>query len=111
MQTREPAMTDHHGPDVSRSIRSDTAARSPTPAPAWAAPMAMSSNPPPVQAGDTVRLAGGGAVMSVERVIYDVERPFARCAWMDARDVLHRAFVNIDALERVEADAPASRSE
>jgi uncharacterized protein YodC (DUF2158 family) len=70
--------------------------------------MAISSQLPPMKAGDKVRLTAGGAVMSIERIIQDAAPPFARCAWMDPRATLHRAFVILDALELVSADEGAS---
>jgi|HubBroStandDraft_6_1064221.scaffolds.fasta_scaffold2006212_1 hypothetical protein len=66
--------------------------------------MAMPGNLPPVRAGDRVRLSSGSAVMTAERVHDDVPSPFAMCTWMDARERIQRAFVNLDALVVVRAE-------
>jgi uncharacterized protein YodC (DUF2158 family) len=52
--------------------------------------------------GDPVRLKSGGVVMTAERVNHGGEPPFARCVWLDARQVLHTAFIALDALALVE---------
>jgi uncharacterized protein YodC (DUF2158 family) len=67
--------------------------------------MAIGGQPTKVKAGDVVRLKSGGAVMVVKQVIDHVQRPFSACAWMDARETLHHAFLDLDALEPAGPDA------
>ena len=98
-------MFDHPSQDFSPSIRSDSAvhARVQPVAPPAPTPnlLQAQSTAPRLEAGDRVRLGSGGALMTIERADYRVERPFAFCSWMDARDKIHRASINIDALELV----------
>jgi len=61
--------------------------------------MATSGYPPPVKAGDRVRLPSGGAVMTVERVFDWVENPFVRCVWMDAWSRVSRGPFDLAAVE------------
>jgi uncharacterized protein YodC (DUF2158 family) len=69
--------------------------------------MATGSNRFEVMAGDVVRLKSGGAVMTAERV-FDREHPFARRVWFDARETIHRAFVNLAALDLVNTEGSVS---
>ena len=70
--------------------------------------MAASGNHAELKSGDVVRLKSGGPVMTAERVFDRVPRPFAHCAWFDGRAALHRAFVNLPALERADPEGPVS---
>jgi len=63
--------------------------------------MGASSDAPQVQVGDRVRLKSGGPVMTAERVMHQAMYPFAQCTWIDARERMNRAFVNLDALALV----------
>ena len=72
--------------------------------------MATSSTSREVKAGDVVRLKSGGAVMTAERVNHAVPVPYTNCSWMDARDNIHRAFINLDALERVDPEGQMSNT-
>jgi uncharacterized protein YodC (DUF2158 family) len=69
--------------------------------------MAMGGNSQ-VQAGDLVRLKSGGPVMTAERVLDHLPRPFALCVWFDARPEFHRSCINLAALERAEAEEMSS---
>jgi uncharacterized protein YodC (DUF2158 family) len=70
--------------------------------------MAISSNRFEVTAGDVVRLKSGGAVMTAERVSDRVEHPFARCIWFDARETIHRAFLELAALDLINPEGPVT---
>ncbi|HLK25714.1 MAG TPA: DUF2158 domain-containing protein [Caulobacteraceae bacterium] len=61
--------------------------------------MGNSSFIPPVQAGDRVQLASGGGPMTAERVYEAVDRPFAKCVWMDAKGNVRREPFDLVALK------------
>ncbi|HLK14182.1 MAG TPA: hypothetical protein VKT78_05205 [Fimbriimonadaceae bacterium] len=45
---------------------------------------------PPVQEGDRVRLASGGAIMTAEKVLDGAAHPYAKCVWIDRWSRVHR---------------------
>jgi uncharacterized protein YodC (DUF2158 family) len=66
--------------------------------------MAISSKAPRLEAGDLVRVRSGGPNMTAARVDYQVQRPYARCAWVDARGTFRFVSIDIAALELVDPD-------
>ena len=64
--------------------------------------MAISSMTPRLEAGDLVRIRSGGPIMTAARVEDQVERPYARCTWADARNHVRFVSIDIDALVLVD---------
>jgi uncharacterized protein YodC (DUF2158 family) len=52
-------------------------------------------------AGDLVRAKSGGPIMTAERVIDDIEEPYARCIWFDAHQRAQCVSYKTAALELV----------
>jgi uncharacterized protein YodC (DUF2158 family) len=66
--------------------------------------MAISSKTQRLEAGDLVRVKSGGHSMTVARVDYTVQRPYARCAWVDARGTFRFVSIETDAVQLVDPD-------
>jgi uncharacterized protein YodC (DUF2158 family) len=63
-----------------------------------------------LESGDLVRIKSGGPTMTAAGVDYDVPRPYARCAWVDARGTVRFVSIDTAALLLVDPDGQQSGS-
>ena len=61
--------------------------------------MANSGKLSPIVSGTTARLLSGGPIMTVVRVDTTVQRPYARCMWIEGRGRVRVLSVDLDGLE------------